>query len=564
MCENKAKEWVEKVTILHNGKYDYSKVDFINVNTKVCIICPIHGEFWQTPNDHSRKRGCDKCGRLSGIKNRTKTQDKFIEEVIEVHGDNYDLSKVKYVNCKTKVLVTCSKHGDFKITPNHFLRGEGCRKCGIEIASQKRTKTFDNFMVECKDSHIEYENYDYSKAVYVSDKKPVTIICNITDEFGIKHGEFQQTPNNHISKSQGCPKCGAKKSIDAKRYTFEQWCEKANFVHQNKYIYTGDTYTNSNTKIKIICEQHGVFLQKPANHLMGQGCKKCFRDKSNIEHEIFEFISGLGIELVENDRTILGKKEIDIYSPEYKIGIEVNGLIWHSEKFNPNKNSHLEKTELCEAKGIKLIHIFEDEWLCKRDIVESRLRNIFNKNEVKVFARKCEIKSLDSKEAKIFLDANHIQGNVSSKINIGLFYNGKLISLMTFGKCRKPLGGKSNENQYEMLRFCNELNTTVIGGASKLLNYFIKNYNPTEIISYADRRWSQGLLYEKLNFEFVHNSTPNYFYVVGKKREYRFKYRKDILVSQGYDINKSEHEIMLERKIPRIYDCGSKKYILKL
>jgi hypothetical protein len=113
-------------------------------------------------------------------------------------------------------------------------------------------------------------------------------------------------------------------------------------------------------------------------------------------------------------------------------------------------------------------------------------------------------------------------------------------------------------------RFCNKLNTNVIGGASKLLKHFTRNYNPKEIISYADRRWSTGKLYDVLGFNFKHNSTPNYFYVVNDKREHRFKYRKDILVKQGYDKNLTEKQIMKNRNIYRIYDCGTITYFLNL
>lgn len=133
---------------------------------------------------------------------------------------------------------------------------------------------------------------------------------------------------------------------------------------------------------------------------------------------------------------------------------------------------------------------------------------------------------------------------------------------MTFGKGRIIMSG--NSNQYELLRFCNKLDTTVVGGADKLLKHFIKMYNPKTIISYADRRWSQGNLYEKLGFKFIHNSKPNYWYIINNKRMYRFGFRKQILIKEGFDKNKSEHDIMLERGIYRIYDCGNKKYELNL
>ena len=133
---------------------------------------------------------------------------------------------------------------------------------------------------------------------------------------------------------------------------------------------------------------------------------------------------------------------------------------------------------------------------------------------------------------------------------------------MTFGNLRKNLGQTSKEGSYELLRFCNKLNTTVIGGASKLFKYFVKTYSPEKVISYADRRWSEGKLYHNLGFDFVHNSNPNYFYVKNStiELEARFKYRKDILVSQGYDKNKTEKEIMKELGYNRIYDCGAMKF----
>jgi len=160
-----------------------------------------------------------------------------------------------------------------------------------------------------------------------------------------------------------------------------------------------------------------------------------------------------------------------------------------------------------------------------------------------------------------FLEQNHIQGSVGSQIKIGLYYNDELVSLMNFSKPRINIGGKKEEGTYELIRFSNKLNTTVVGGASKLLKYFERNYNPKEIISYADRRWSQGNLYTQLGFDFIHFSQPNYFYVKSKRRENRFGYRKSILVKQGFDKNKTEKEIMQERGFNRIYDCGTLKFM---
>jgi len=162
--------------------------------------------------------------------------------------------------------------------------------------------------------------------------------------------------------------------------------------------------------------------------------------------------------------------------------------------------------------------------------------------------------------AKKFLEDNHIQGNVNSKIKIGLFHNDELVSIMTFSKGRVIMGGKKDE--WELNRFCNKLNTTVVGSASKLLNYFIKNHKPNKIISYSDIRLFDGKLYEKLNFNKISTSKPNYWYIIGDLRYYRFSFNKKKLIKDGYDPNKTEEQIMFDRKIYRIYDCGNVRWEL--
>ena len=264
-------------------------------------------------------------------------------------------------------------------------------------------------------------------------------------------------------------------------------------------------------------------------------------------------------------KNVIKPFELDIYITEKQIAIEYNGLYWHSEKYKEDVNSHLNKTNLCKEKGIRLIHIFEDEWLEKQEIVKSRLKSILGVKEKCIRASKCEIRDVDSRTAMQFLDENHLQGRCKAKYHYGLYYNNELVSLMTFGKMRQQRKFHEDyDEKWELLRFANKLNTTVYGGASKLLKHFIKGVNPKSIISYADKRWSDGNLYKKLGFEHTHDSKPNYFYVVGQHRENRFKYRKGELVKQGFDSNKSEHEIMIERGIYRIYDCGTMVFEMKL
>jgi hypothetical protein len=284
--------------------------------------------------------------------------------------------------------------------------------------------------------------------------------------------------------------------------------------------------------------------------------------RTTFELKICKFLENNNIRYSPNNRKIIDG-ELDIYLPDYNLAIEINGLYWHSECYL-NDDYHIIKTNKCFEKNIQLLHFFEDELIEKFDIVESIIKSKLGIINNKVYARKCVIREIDAKTSAEFLNGNHIQGNVNSSIKIGLFYNNELVSLMTFGKLRNVLGNKQHiDGEYEMLRFCNKLNTVVIGGASKLYNYFKIKFTPIIVISFANLRYSHGELYEKLGFEFKNNTSPNYWYVIGKKRKHRFLFRKDVLVKEGYDINKTEHQIMSERKIPRIYDCGNIKYIDK-
>jgi endogenous inhibitor of DNA gyrase (YacG/DUF329 family) len=290
-------------------------------------------------------------------------------------------------------------------------------------------------------------------------------------------------------------------------------------------------------------------------------CTKCNRlnnyKSSIVEKNILDFVSSYDT-VIPNYK--ISNYEIDVYLPNLGIGIEFNGLYWHSEIHKEN-NYHLFKTNLAKSKNIFLFHIWEDDWTYKQDIVKSMILNKLGKTSNRIYGRKTEVKELnDNLLVREFLDKNHIQGFIGSKIKLGLYYNGELVSLMTFGNLRKSLGQKSGEGYYELLRFCNKLNTNVIGGASKLFKYFINNFSYKEIISYSDLSRSTGDMYQKLGFKLQHNSDPNYYYVIDGVRSHRFNFRKDKLVREGFDPNKTEVQIMNERGYYRIFDCGMQKW----
>lgn len=327
-----------------------------------------------------------------------------------------------------------------------------------------------------------------------------------------------------------------------------------------------------NDKIHIKCNKcnnditirtHYLYLKNKNNREICPYCNDIFIS-SFEEKEVYNFIKEnyKGV-ILKNNKNVIKPYEFDIYIPDLKLAFEFNGLYWHNE-LNKDKNYHLNKTILSEKNGIHLVHIYEDEWIYKNEIIKSRILNLLKVNNIKIYGRQCKVKEISYNLTKEFLNKNHLQGNVNSKIKLGLFYNNELVSLMIFGKQRISLGNKSDNGSYELLRFCNKLNINVIGSASKLYKYFIQKYSPQKVISYADRSWTMNNgnnIYDKLGFEFVNYTLPNYFYIIGDVRENRFKYRKDVLIRDGFDKLLTEREIMLQRGIYRIYNSGNLKYI---
>lgn len=291
-------------------------------------------------------------------------------------------------------------------------------------------------------------------------------------------------------------------------------------------------------------------------------------NRSNSEYLLKEFkkyiIDNCKYEFIENYN--INEYKSDFYIPEIKLALKFINLYDYCE-LNVEKKHQLNTYLEYDKNGIHIIQIFEDLWRDKTDNVKSRLLNFFGKSE-KIFARNCEIIIFSKKDTPFvsnFINDNHLQGKIGSSIKLGLKYNNEIVSVMTFGKLRKNLGQKSADDDYELLRFCNKMNYSVVGGASKLFKFFIKKYNPNSITSYADMMWSNSEnIYKKLGMKFIHKSDPSYFYIVGNKRKNRFGYRKDVLLTCGYDGNYwGEHDICYNNGLYRIFDVGTEKFLWK-
>ena len=538
--------FIQQSKKIHGDRYDYSKVEYITTHEKVCIICPEHGEFWITPANHLFKKGCPKCV------GKNKTTKDVIEQFAKIHNNRYDYSKVEYVNSDTKVCIICPEHGEFWQSPNSHLQGNGCPKCAGKFMDT-------NFFIECS-LNKHNGKYDYSKTVY--GKNNTDKVCIICPE----HGEFWQSPREHLNGC-GCPKCSKEKSAKNRVLCIEEYIKRANEIHQNKYDYSKVEYSNLKEKVCIICPEHGEFWQEAFSHLSGCGCPKCGHFLSKGEMYIKEYIEHLDISVEERKRDIISPYEIDIYLPEKKIGIEFNGLIWHSDKFIVHNNYHLMKTELCKNKDISLIHIFEDEYKFKASVVLNKIKHLIGKSYdlPKIYGRKCVIKTIPYKESYAFLEKYHIQGGINATVYYGAFYDDNLIGVMTF----KRLSNKTNE--WELTRFASDYNYICCGIGGKLFKHFVKEYNPTTVKSFADRRWTineEKNIYIQLGFKFEKYTKPDYHYVIhnGYKRIHKFNLRKKQLLKlygEKYHLTNdmTENEMVNKVGIKKIYDCGLIKYV---
>lgn len=485
-----------------------------------------------------------------GVDNPSKSdyiKDKIIKTNLVKWGVKYTLQnkdirdKITKTNLEKWGTETPSKNNivrDKIIKTNLEKWGGNSPMCNDIIKSKSRNTTFDNWNV-----------YNPNQSDIIKEKIRKTNL----EELGVEYPSQSKQVQEKI-KRNNLKKWGAEHVNQSEKYRVENTT-----IGRNKFYleYKGD----KTSIFKCDVDRNHSFEINTDNFFSRtrQGiplCTICYpinNTRSYLECELFDFIkSEYDSEIIQSYRDGL---EIDIYLPESKIGFEFNGLYWHSEKYK-DKNYHIDKTNYFKERGIRIIHIWEDDWIYRSNILKSQISNILNNNSHKIYARKCKIYPInDKKLIKEFLDDNHIQGNINSKIKLGLFTDNELISVMTFDQFEGRK--KMQDGNWNLSRFCNKLKTTSIGGASRLLKYFIDNYNPSRIISYADKDWSQGDLYYKLGFELIFQSNPDYKYLVDGKRIHKSNYKKSKL-----NTILSENEHMKFQNINKIWDCGKLKFEL--
>jgi hypothetical protein len=312
-------EFVNSVSLIHGKKYDYTKVNYINSQTKVEIICPIHSSFYMKPNSHYNGQGCPKCGRIEAIKNIILDYSVFLERAEKIHNNLYAYKEDTYINYTSKMSVFCYEHGFFEQTPHsHISMKTGCPKCGIERTAKKNQigwdAVHDLFLV----THGNKYEYDQNSFVDVSTK--IKIKCK-------KHGWFDQKPFLHYSGS-GCKKCGQSENGEKKQINFNEFVNRSILIHGNKYKYSELNYINIFKPIEIECSKHGIFTQSPRNHYRGSGCPKCISSRGETLVRLILEKYNIVYEEQKKFEDLIHKNNLrcDFYLPEYGTVIEYNGL----------------------------------------------------------------------------------------------------------------------------------------------------------------------------------------------------------------------------------------------
>lgn len=530
------------------------------------------------------KKKCNFC--LKDF-NALKSSTKYCSKICYSSDKNHPKNKINPERREDRICLICEKTFNVPKIKKNKLCSDDCRKKWALINKDKRILSskkavkekygvdnvfsLENVKEKIKNTNIEkYGVENPGKSLPIIEKIKSTNLerYGVTSHF--KNEEIKEKIKNTNIKKYGVPYVLSSKEVrdkiskNIKHKNLEYYKEFYNLLGFEIIEYVGPQQKN---KIKCLnCKK--IFESTQIGENLIPNCKKCNPPKNDNKLTMLfeEILHDIGkIHFIKNDKFLIHPKEVDYVIEDKKICFEINGNFWHSELNGKDKNYHLNKTKSLFEKKYKLIHIFEDEFIIKYDILKSRIFNMFNKSK-KIYARNCNIAEIDTITKKKFLNENHFQGDCKDSVRLGLFLGTELVSIMTFGK-RKLNKNKSVE--WELLRFSSINFKSVVGGFSKLLNFFIKNYQPKKIITYADIRWSgydpKDTVYYKTGFNFINYTPPNYWYMKINnrfKRMHRFNFTKYKLLKEGYDKNLTEWDIMKLKGYDRIWDCGSMKFEL--
>ncbi len=540
--------FLQKSRAAHGERYDYSGVIYTRSTALVQIVCPEHGAFHQVAAEHLRGYGCQRCGDEERGRAAQHTTSEFIARCKAVHGERYRYDAVVYRGIRHPVTLTCPEHGDFEQLPQDHWNGAHCPRCAFSDRGIASRSTREEFIEGARQEHG--ERYGYEDVIYTLSNRKVAIRCP-------QHGLFEQTPSNHLS-GYGCPLCGFEETGKRLRHSPETFLALCHEVHGDRYDYSRAVYKGVHDRVEIICATHGVFEQKPADHINQEtGCPRCATTHSRPHKEVEQFLTNQGITFLTNDRTRIAPRELDIVFEGQPIAIEFNGTWWHSLTAGnrlAKKMSHRNKFLACQQQGLSLFQIDEHEWgsPLKREIWQSILLSKTGRHRTRIPARKTTCVPLSSDEANRFLRVHHLQGRVlRGGWNFALKYENEIVGVIVFCMHQRRC--------LNLVRLAFAKGVTVLGGASKLFRHALKHLPALDIVTFSNNRYSSGAVYPQLGFHKDTELPPSYQWVykgaVLNKRLCRHQ-RLPKLLGESYDPALTENQNMFRAGARILYDAG--------
>lgn len=567
-------QFIQRANKIHSGKYDYSLTQYINSCSKVTIICPIHTKFVQTPNNHLAGKGCNLCADINRKVNNQTTTAQFINQAKKVHKNKYDYSFVQYVNSWTQVKIICPAHTAFTQLPSNHLAGKGCPKCKNTQTSIRCKHNLKKFIDKAQKVHGDL--YNYSKVNYKLDNQKVVIICK-------EHGEFKQVVRSHLS-GNGCPRCAGF------NVSFEEFVQKSNAVHKNKYDYSvaEKNYTGVRSKVVIVCPIHGKFKQSPGIHLHGVGCFQCGKMKAAQKRTLTTEEFSSRSKLIHNNfydysktQYIGNKKNVVIVCPKHgefeqsagnhfmgkgcpkcvgkisKGEIEVVDFLKSlNVKVQTNVRNIIPPKELdivlpehkiaIEYNGLywhssaisnfnKFAHKTKSD-ACQK--VGYRLIHIFSddwkfKKEIIKSILKIQLMKVDfifyARKCTCKAISNREAFAFLDRYHLqGAAPASHYLGLYSDGLLLQVMTFKKTgkQGQFTLGRFASMMNSSIVGGAGKLFSYFCANIPFLSIDTFCDLSMFSGKLYSHLGFTKVKEIAIDYSYVYNGVRKHKFGFRR--------------------------------------
>jgi len=464
----------------------------------------------------------------------------------------------KYSGTNVAIAIKCSGCGnEYSARPTNIYRNENnqCKSCtraavSKAYADKSRERGRLLLVTAAKEREVQFSGD------YVKETSTMQFYCQ-------KHNHYWTTSAKTFRQSSHCCPIAARSSSDRglEKSQDALVLELDQIYGVGRYDFSRIDYTHHRKPVSVKCNDCGYeFTKTPESLRKGHACPRCALSETKPEREVIDYLQSIGdFELLLKSRKLIPPLEIDIYIPERKVGIEINGLYYHSELKIRDSNYHHQKYKMCKSAGIRLIQVWEDEWRDRQPVVQSLLARALGLPTNRIFARKCQVTSVSRAEAAEFLNSYHIQGFSSGQTYCGLRYQDRLVSVAVFGT-NKSL--RADTSTHELIRYASV--GAVVGGMGKLVKYYY-NIFQKPIVTYSDNTKFTGNSYQKIGFNAVKEVKPEYQTVwdsctIRKSKSCTAK-SKLAKIIPDMDWNKTEHEICLENKIYRVYDAGKIKWV---